>query len=79
MEIEPVPAKEKIVFTQDEVRQTRDIGSKLNGMAQILNSMVNGADKTYDDILNSIKELLESKNDVDKFIEQFVEQTTSLK
>ena len=79
MEIETIPSKEKVVFSQDEVRQTRDIGSKLNGMSQQLNMLVNGTDKSVGDIVSTIKELVEMKRDVDKFFEQIIEQVNSLK
>ena len=78
MEIETIPTKTKIVFTQDEVRQTRDITTKLNFMVSTLGQMVNGADRTKDEVDEIIKSIVEIKHDVDKYFETFIQEAIRL-
>ena len=78
MEIETIPTKTKIVFTQDEVRQTRDITTKLNLMVSTLGQMVNGADRTKDEVAEIIKNIVEIKHDVDKYFETFIQEAIRL-
>lgn len=72
METKTIPSRDVILFDQDEVRETREISTKLTQIASLLSSMVNGAERTKTEVKQNIGGILELKVDIEVFFARFL-------